>query len=85
MDDFKIKQYICIKHQISNRWSELNRLNIVLVEQRRTRKWLAEILGKNEVTVSYWCTNKSQPSLETWLIVKDLNVNTQERSCFIEK
>lgn len=44
---------------------EINRLKIVLVEQKRTGKWLAETLGKNEATVSRWCTNESQPSLET--------------------
>lgn len=31
---------------------ELNRLKVVLVEQKRTGKWLAETLGKNEATVS---------------------------------
>ena len=46
----------------------INRLKVVLVEQRRTGKWLAEQLGKNEATVSRWCSNVSQPSLE--LLVK---------------
>lgn len=31
---------------------ELNRLKIVLVEKKRTNKWLAEQLGKNQTTVS---------------------------------
>jgi transcriptional regulator with XRE-family HTH domain len=44
---------------------EINRLKVVLVEQKRTGKWLAETLGKNEATISRWCTNESQPSLET--------------------
>ncbi|MDL2323124.1 helix-turn-helix domain-containing protein [Bacteroidales bacterium OttesenSCG-928-A17] len=58
---------------------QINRLKIVLVEQRRTGKWLAETLGKNEATVSRWCTNESQPSLETLLeIAKVLNVNVRE-------
>lgn len=43
----------------------INRLKVVLVEQNRTGKWLAEQLGKNEATVSRWCSNASQPSLET--------------------
>jgi hypothetical protein len=34
---------------------ELNRLKIVLVERKRTGKWLAETLGKNEATISRWC------------------------------
>lgn len=42
----------------------INRLKVVLVEQNRTGKWLAEQLGKNEATVSRWCSNSSQPSLE---------------------
>ncbi|MBD5194367.1 MAG: helix-turn-helix transcriptional regulator [Bacteroides sp.] len=42
----------------------INRLKVVLVEQDRTGKWLAEQLGKNEATVSRWCSNASQPSLE---------------------
>ena len=42
----------------------INRLKIVLVEQGKTGKWLAGQLGKNEATVSRWCSNVSQPSLE---------------------
>jgi len=58
---------------------ELNRLKVVLVEQKRTGKWLAEKLGKNEATVSRWCTNESQPSLETlFTIAKALNVDVRE-------
>lgn len=44
---------------------DLNRLKIVLVEQKKTSKWLAEELGKNPSTVSKWCTNASQPDLQT--------------------
>lgn len=44
---------------------DLNRLKIVLVEQKKTSKWLAEELGKNPSTVSMWCTNVSQPDLQT--------------------
>jgi transcriptional regulator with XRE-family HTH domain len=56
-----------------------NRLKVVLVEQKRTGKWFAESLGKNEATVSRWCTNESQPSLETLLeIAKVLNVDIKE-------
>ena len=42
----------------------IKRLKVVLVEQNRIGKWLAEQLGKNEATVSRWCSNASQPSLE---------------------
>ena len=44
---------------------DLNRLKVVLVEKKRTSKWLAEELGKNPATVSKWCTNASQPDLYT--------------------
>jgi putative transcriptional regulator len=40
-------------------------LKIVLVEQNKSEKWLAETLGKNKATVSRWCNNESQPSIET--------------------
>lgn len=44
---------------------DLNRLKVVLVEKKKTSKWLAEELGKNPSTVSKWCTNVSQPDLQT--------------------
>lgn len=37
---------------------DLNRLKIVLVEQKKTEKWLSEQLGKDTSTVSKWCSNK---------------------------
>lgn len=44
---------------------DINRLKVVLAEQKRTNKWLAEQLGKDPGTVSKWCTNTLQPNLET--------------------
>jgi transcriptional regulator with XRE-family HTH domain len=44
---------------------DLNRLKVVLVEKKRTSRWLAVELGKNPSTVSKWCTNVSQPDLQT--------------------
>lgn len=56
----------------------INRLKVVLVEQNKTGKWLAETLGKNEATVSRWCTNEAQPSLETLIkIAKTLKVDVR--------
>ncbi|RGN42850.1 MULTISPECIES: helix-turn-helix transcriptional regulator [Bacteroides] len=43
---------------------QINRLKVVLVEQGRTGKWLATQLGKDPSTISLWCSNKIQPSLE---------------------
>ena len=51
---------------------EINRLKVVLVEQKRTGKWLAEALGKNEATVSRWCSNVMQPSIETFYQIAEL-------------
>ena len=43
----------------------LNRIKAVLAEKQCTNKWLAEQLDKGEATISKWCTNRAQPSLET--------------------
>ena len=43
---------------------DLNRLKVILAEKKKTNKWLAELLGCAPTTVSKWCTNSSQPSLE---------------------
>jgi DNA-binding Xre family transcriptional regulator len=51
---------------------DLNRLKVVLAEKKRTNKWLAEQLGKNVTTVSKWCTNTSQPDLQTLDKISDL-------------
>lgn len=57
----------------------INRLKVVLVEQGRTNKWLAGIIKKNTATVSRWCTNEMQPSLETLVkIAEVLNVDVRE-------
>jgi len=58
---------------------DINRLKVVLAEQKRTNKWLAEELGKDPASVSKWCTNASQPSLETLVeIARSLNVDIRE-------
>ena len=44
---------------------DINRIKVVLVEKKRTGKWLAEELGNDPATVSKWCTNTSQPDLPT--------------------
>lgn len=57
----------------------LNRIKIVLIEQGKTNKWLADKLGKNNSTVSRWCTNEMQPSLETiFNIAAVLQVDARE-------
>jgi len=57
----------------------INRLKAVLAEQGRTNKWLAEELTKNETTVSRWCTNEVQPTVETMLQIAELlNIDIKE-------
>ena len=50
----------------------LNRLKVVLVENQKTSKWLAEKLGVSTVTVSKWCTNMHQPDLQTLARISEL-------------
>ena len=57
----------------------INRLKVVLAEKNRKGKWLAEQLGKNEATVSRWCSNTAQPSLEMLVkIAYILNVDPRQ-------
>lgn len=58
---------------------DLNRLKVVLAEKKRTNKWLAAQIGKGPATVSKWCTNTSQPSLENLVdIAKCLEVKVSD-------
>lgn len=59
--------------------SNLNRLKVVLVEQNKTGKWLAEQLGKSTCSVSKWCQNTVQPDLQTLdKISRLLDVNIKD-------
>ena len=58
---------------------DLNRLKVVLVEQKKTGKWLAEQLGKSFSIVNAYACNRRQPSLEQLFeIAKILNVDPKE-------
>ena len=67
---------------------DVNRLKLVLVEQKKTGKWLAEKLtgkwlaeklGKDPSTVSKWCSNITQPTLDTLVnIAKVLDVDIKD-------
>lgn len=64
---------------LPNMTKEINRLKVVLVEKKKTSKWLAEKLDKDPTTISKWCTNTSQPSLETLInIANALEVDVRE-------
>lgn len=57
----------------------INRLKAVLAEKSKTNKWLAEKLDKSETTISRWCTNDVQPSMDTFIdIEKLLNVDVKD-------
>ena len=58
---------------------QLNRIKVVLVENGRTNKWLAEQLGKDQATISKWCTNTAQPGIETlYEIARCLKVEAKD-------
>ncbi|MBQ6750318.1 MAG: helix-turn-helix transcriptional regulator [Bacteroidaceae bacterium] len=50
----------------------LNRIKVMLVEKKQTAKRLADQLGKDPTTVSKWCTNTTQPSLENLIRISEL-------------
>ena len=68
--------------------AKLNRIKVVLVEEQKTGKWLAEQLGKSNCTVSKWCSNTTQPDLNTLdnisklldVNIKDLLVDNRDNS-----
>lgn len=56
-----------------------NRIKAVLAENNKTNNWLAEVLGKNRTTVSKWCTNDVQPTMESlFKIAEVLDVDVRE-------
>lgn len=64
---------------------DLNRLKVVLAEKKRTNRWLAEQLGKDQTTIFKWCTNSSQPDLASLMMTaKVLNVELTDLVRFEE-
>ncbi|MFC0425162.1 helix-turn-helix transcriptional regulator [Chryseobacterium scophthalmum] len=58
---------------------KINRLKAVLAEKSKTNKWLANQLGRSESTISRWCTNEIQPSMDTFVeIAQLLNIDVKE-------
>lgn len=70
---------------------DINRIKVVLVEKKRTNKWLAEQMGVKPSTVSKWCTNSSQPDVASLLRIADLlevdikELIVREYKAYIEK
>lgn len=57
----------------------INRIKVMLAEKGRTNKWLAVQVGKDPATISKWCTNAAQPSLEMLLqVAKVLEVEVKD-------
>lgn len=68
-----------IRSTMKSIMKEINRLKAVLIEQERTGKWLAENLGKDTATISRWCNNHAQPSVETFVrMAQLLDVDVRE-------
>ena len=76
--------YRILVYELNMGTEKINRLKIVLVEQGKTGKWLAGQLGKNEATVSRWCSNTSQPSLEMLMKIAEL-LNVDSRDLIISR
>ena len=58
---------------------KINRIKVMLAEKEKTNKWLAEQVGKDPATISKWCTNTAQPSLEMlFQIAKVLDVEVKD-------
>lgn len=66
--------------------ADINRLKVVLVEKKKTSKWLASELKKDPATVSKWCNNHSQPDLYTFVRIANLlDVDVHELICHTKK
>ena len=64
---------------IFKNYAKINRLKVVLAEKEKSGKWLADQLGKSTCTVSKWCSNTTQPDLQTMTrIAQLLNVDTRD-------
>lgn len=64
--------YLRLNNLFFNMETDINRLKVVLAEKKRTNKWLCEQLNVNPSTVSKWCTNSSQPDIETLIKISHL-------------
>ena len=50
----------------------INRIKVALADKGKTNKWLAEQLNVAQTTVSKWCTNSTQPPIETFMKIAEL-------------
>lgn len=59
-----------------------NRIKIVLAEKDKSAKWLAQQLDKDKSTVSRWCTNDMQPTVETFYKIAEI-LDVEVRELFV--
>lgn len=72
-------KYLMNTVNIMTDYKSINRIKVVLAEQGKTNRWLANAINKNEATVSRWCSNKAQPSVDVFFqIAEVLNVDVRE-------
>ena len=72
-------KYLMNTVNIMTDYKSINRIKVVLAEQGKTNRWLANAINKNEATVSRWCSNKAQPSVDVFFpIAEVLNVDIRE-------
>jgi len=65
---------------------KFNKIRVVLADQEKTIKWLAEQMDKKPNTVSLWCRNEIQPSVETlYRVAKILKVDIYDLLNSLEK
>ena len=71
--------YIFVCYILEMAKNQYNRIKAILAEEGKTNKDLAELLGLSVQTISRWCTNKRQPSVQMLFeIAKALKVNVRE-------
>ena len=59
--------------------NKINKIKVILAEQGRTNKWLAEQIGRDPATISKWCTNNAQPPLKAFVAIsKSINVKMED-------
>jgi len=59
-----LRPFIFVESNATMRKRTFNRIKAVLAEEGKSNKELANLLGVAEQTVSRWCTNSGQPSVE---------------------
>jgi Helix-turn-helix. len=68
-----------IKSTKDENMKPINRIKVLLAEKQKTGKWLAEQLERDPATVSRWCSNVMQPSIETFAKIAELlNVDVKD-------